>query len=203
MADTADMTGEQRVAAGGFPTASWIFIGIFVAAFYGVVAYAGQDSVAAGVTLAGFSATFTVGALLLWRRAEQKNPVPAAEYLAVVWVLSYIALGAIDAVADGRVPPVDWLVLLPPISLIPPLLRLLLGDDGSPRSAARTAAYYAHLVIGVLFCGFGLLLILTVLLLIASPLPLVPGIMHLRAGYLYRQERSPQVETDPRHGFMR
>ncbi|NND01987.1 MAG: hypothetical protein HKN91_04310 [Acidimicrobiia bacterium] len=51
-------------------------------------------------------------------------------------------------------------------------------------------------------CGLGLLFILTVILIIAAPLPLVPGIMHLRAGHHYRQERTPESVKDPRRGFM-
>jgi len=196
------MTDEQRVAADGFPWASWAFIGIFIVAFWGIVAYAGQDSVAAGWMIGGFVSLLVLGALALWQRAQGKHPVPAAEYLAVVWLLSYVALATLDAVAEDRIPPFDWLVLLPPLSFIPPLARLALGDDGEPRGTARTAAYYSHQVLGVLFCGLGVLFIITVLLVIAAPLTLVPGIMHLRAGYMYRQERGPKPKANPRRGFM-
>lgn len=196
------MTGEQRAAADGFPSAGWIFLGIFIVAFYGLVAYAGQDSIAAGLLIAGFASLLVLGALALWQRSQEKHPVPAAEYLAVVWLLSYVALGTLDAVVDGQAPSWDWLVLAPPVSFVPPLLRRLLGDDGDPRGRARTATYFAHQALGILFCGLGVLFIISVLLIIAAPIPLVPGIMHLRAGYLYRRQRNPPPEKDPRRGFM-
>lgn len=181
--------------------ASWVFIGFLVVAFYGLIAYSGQDSAAAGLLMAGIGVMLMLGALALWQHAAARHPVPAAEYLAVVWLIAYVALGVMDSIAGERLPATDWLILLPPLSFVPPLLRRLLGDDGDPRGPARTAAYYAHQTLGVLYCGLGLLFMLTVLLIIAAPLPLVPGIMHLRAGHLYHVRRKPR-SSDPRRGFM-
>ncbi len=127
--------------------------------------------------------------------------MPAAEYLAVVWLLGYVSLLVIETIAEDEPPSIDWLILLPPLSFIPLALRRLLGDGGRPRRRARTAAYYAHQVIGFLLCAQGLLMMVSLFYVLIAPLPLVPGIMHFRAGYLYRQQRSPRAEPAPRRGF--
>ena len=182
--------------------ASWTYLGIFIVAYWGIVAYASQNSPWAGVVLAGVMAMAVLVALAVWQRAQARYFVPAAEYLAVVWLIGYIGLATMDAIAAGELPSGDWLFLLPPLSAVPLGLRVVLGDDGTPGGRARRVAEYAHQVIGVLLCGLALVLIVSVLLILAAPLPLVPGIMHLRAGHLYRTKRRPKRPVDPRRGFL-
>jgi hypothetical protein len=193
----------NHVEASGEPSIkAWALVGVFVLVFYGLLARYAHDSLWAVAGIAGMAALIVFGAFLHWRKASARHPVPAAEYFALVWLVVYLLLFAVPGVVEGQTTAGEWLLLLPPLGVLPLTARTLLGDDGAPRGKARSTAYYLHQVIGILLVGYGAVLTISVLFIVAAPFPLVPGIMHLRAGYVYRQERNPPVEVDPRHGFM-
>lgn len=176
--------------------ASWLWLGLLTVCFYGIAGYLTEDVVAPGLMSGGGSALLVIGAFAMWQRAQRRHPVPAAEYLALVWLLAYGVLLIVNVVIGRRVQILDWVFLLPPLSLLPIGARWIIGDDGAPRGWARSAAYYLHMTAGVILVGFSLLLIVTVYLIFAAPLSLVPGIMHLRAGHLYHLARQAQAAKE-------
>lgn len=198
----SNMTAKESARSSVSANRRWLFLGVFIVTAYGLVAQLGQDTAWTALAIGGLAAVLVLGSFYLWRRASVRYPVPAAEYLALVWLILYGTLFVIDGVASGWDGFINWVVLLPPLSILPIGARWLLGDDGNPRGPARTAAYYLHQTIGILLIGLGLVFVVGVLLIFAAPLPLIPGIMHLRAAHLYRRERSPRPEVDPRRGFM-
>jgi hypothetical protein len=196
------MTTNEPARSGEPVNARWLLLGVFIVTFYALVAQLGRDTAWTALSIGGLAALLVLGSYRLWRRASVRFPVPAAEYLALVWLTLYAALFVVDGAAAGRDEVINWLFLLPPLSILPIAARWLMGDDGNPRGLARSTAYFLHQTIGILLTGLGLVFVVGVFFIFAAPLSLVPGIMHLRAAHLYRRKRRPRVEADPRRGFM-
>jgi hypothetical protein len=122
--------------------------------------------------------------------------VPATEYLAVVWLLAYVVLLGVSA-GQRDVNVMDSLFLLPPVSFAPAVARVVIGDDGDANGRARSAAYWLHRILGWALTTWGVVFIVSVVFIFVAVLPLVPGILHLRAAASYRVARLDTEGVDP------
>lgn len=173
----------------------WLAVGGVFAVVSGLFGYfsARPDSLVAGLISGTASGLFVIAARRLWV-AESQSPAPISEYLAAVWALSYIALLALTA-TQRTVSVVDAIILSPPVGFLPLVLRRLLGDDGDPRGPARSAAFRVHRVLAWLQIAIGGLAVVSLFYVFVAPLQLIPGLMHLRAAFVYRTARNQARTT--------
>ena len=153
-----------------------------------------SPAAAAFIVVAG--SLVTLALFTRWRRHLGPRSVTMAEYVALLWLLLYALAALADTVIEHRLVTSDWIYILPPLSALPPAARMLLGDDGDPVGRARTTAFWLHRLVGWLLIAWGTLFVVTGFLIFVSPLPLVPGIIHVRAGSDYR-ERRPAPASRP------
>jgi hypothetical protein len=166
--------------------------------FWGVTGYLFDrpDWIMSGATTAVIALLLLIGAWSLWRRRAERRPVPATEYLAVVWLLTY--LGLIGVTASRRdVSLIDSFFLLPPVSFAPAMARVLIGDDGDPGGRARSVAQWLHRTLGWALTTLGVFFVISVFFVFAALLPLVPGLLHLRAASAYRAALRGDEVADP------
>ncbi len=167
-------------------------------ALWGVLGYwsVRPPSTLGGVVAASAVVFLVVGAWSMWRRRSERHPLPATEYLAVVWLLAYVVLLGVSA-GQRDVNVLDSLFLLPPVSIAPSVTRLVIGDDGDPNGRARSAAQWLHRILGWALTTWGVVFVISIFFIYAAVLPLIPGILHLRAATSYRAARLDAEEEDP------
>jgi len=178
-------------------TTRWLIGGGSFVLIFGSFGYisARPDSVVAGLSVGALTAALTLGAWWLWKREAGRKPVSSAEFFAALWLCAYLAVLIIPS-STRRVNFADAFYLMPPVSVLPLVARMVLGDDGNPRGVARTTAYVLHRVFGWLLTLIAAVFVISLFFLFVAPLPLVPGVLHLRAAHVYRTERRAQLSSE-------
>ena len=179
-------------------TSRWLTVGGFVTIVFGFFGYlAGSpESVNLGLGVGSVVAALFAGAWWLWLHQESGRPAPAAEYLVAVWAVAYLVLVAISA-SQRRISLADSFFLLPPVSFVPLAARIAVGDDGDPSGRARSVAYRLHQLFGWALSALGVLFAISLFFIVLAPVPLIPGLMHLRAASLYRSAKRKGIGPSP------
>ena len=129
-----------------------------------------------------------VGALWwLWRLDESVEPSPISEYLAVGygWALYASLLFTWSDLGERWV---DWLIMIPPISVIPPVVRALVRRWSSRSDRTAGILRVLHRLVAAVFFMSAAFFVLTVLGMVLAPVPLTAGLLHLVAGRFYARQ---------------
>ncbi len=112
-----------------------------------------------------------------------------SEYLAIgyAWTLYSGVVFEWETLGDRWV---DWLIMIPPISVLPPLVRAVVRRSSAGASARTRVSCILHRLVAAVFFASTAFLVLTVLAIIISPIPFVAGVLHLVAGRFYARQQS-------------
>ena len=133
--------------------------------------------IAGGVTLAVV--------LLLWwawRREQATTPSPASEYHAIAYFVAFWV--AFVVTRDGsRAEAIEWLVLVPPVSFLPLVVR-----HSVARGRSKTIARRMHLAAGIIFVTSAAFFLLTIIAIVLAPIPLMGAVFHFASARFYRED---------------
>jgi hypothetical protein len=140
--------------------------------------------------LVGGATLIVVGGLWrVWSREQSARPSPISEYLAIGYGWAFYASLVVTWGSIGE-RWVEFLVLLPPISFVPWIIRVLLHRSSRRSVPLVRAASVLHRLAAIVFIASGAFFVLTVLGMVLAPVPLVAATLHLVAGRFYAQQRS-------------
>lgn len=133
--------------------------------------------IAGGVTLAVV--------LLLWwswRREQATTPSPASEYHAIAYFVAFWVAFVVTQEASRPV-AIEWLVLIPPVSFLPLVVRRT-----AARGRSKTIARRMHLAAGIIFTTSAAFFLLTIIAMVLAPIPLTGAAFHFAAARFYRED---------------
>lgn len=167
---------------------SWLLGGFSLTAL-SVVLTRDAGSSLAMAAVGGVTLGVIGGLWWLWNREQANQPSPISEYLAVGYGWAFYA-GLVftwDAVGDRWV---DWLIILPPVSFVPLIVRRLFATSSRRSVGSSRVAFVAHRLTAAVFIAAGAFLVLTVLAALIAPVPLIACAFHLVAGRFYARPPS-------------